>query len=120
LPQTCQVGDLSGKHGPITSDPFLASYTDDFASTVEGLGSFFGNRSLTLHFANVTRITCANFTLEGNSVGGGEGGSNTSTTANATATKSGGPIQYTGLGASSRIVVPSMSLLAIGALALWL
>ncbi|PSS27887.1 hypothetical protein M430DRAFT_72970, partial [Amorphotheca resinae ATCC 22711] len=63
LPQTCQVGDLSGKHGHITSDPFEVSYTDDYASTLAGLGSFFGNRSVVLHFANTTRITCANFTL---------------------------------------------------------
>ncbi|KAK1656758.1 superoxide dismutase [Colletotrichum godetiae] len=36
-PETCQVGDLSG--------------------------SFFGNRSFVLHFANKTRITCTNFKL---------------------------------------------------------
>lgn len=63
LPQTCQVGDLSGKHGKITSDPFTRTYTDQFASTFDSIGAFFGNRSLVVHFANKTRITCANFTL---------------------------------------------------------
>lgn len=61
IPQSCQVGDLAGKYGKITTDPFEASYVDYFASTVDGLGSFFGNRSIVLHLANSTRITCANF-----------------------------------------------------------
>ena len=63
LPQTCQVGDLSGKHGKITSDPFVATYTDPYVTTIEGLGSYFGNRSFVVHFANKTRITCANFAI---------------------------------------------------------
>lgn len=60
-PETCQVGDLSGKWGAVTADPFTDSYVDLYASTKEGLGSFFGNRSIVFHFANKTRITCANF-----------------------------------------------------------
>ncbi|RDW67722.1 hypothetical protein BP6252_09118 [Coleophoma cylindrospora] len=63
LPQTCQVGDLSGKYGKIDSDPFTAEFSDDFASTADGIGAFFGNRSFVVHFANKTRITCANFKL---------------------------------------------------------
>jgi hypothetical protein len=62
-PQTCQVGDLSGKHGKITSDPFSATYIDTYASLVPGIGSFFGNRSFVLHFGNTTKITCASFWL---------------------------------------------------------
>jgi len=65
LPETCQVGDLSGKYGKITSDPFVASYSDAFESTLPGIGSFFGNRSFVIHFANKTRISCANFALAG-------------------------------------------------------
>ncbi|KAF4455400.1 hypothetical protein F53441_2189 [Fusarium austroafricanum] len=60
-PASCQVGDLSGKFGKITSDPFKAEYTDAYASTKEGIGAFFGNRSFVLHYANKTRLTCANF-----------------------------------------------------------
>lgn len=65
--ETCQVGDLSGKHGPITPQEdgtFTQTYEDKYASTLEGIGAFFGNRSVVFHFANKTRITCANFVLE--------------------------------------------------------
>merc|ERR1712093_870210 len=65
LPQTCQTGDLSGKYGNVASDPFEATYSDDFASTLPGIGAYFGNRSFVIHFANKTRISCANFVLFG-------------------------------------------------------
>ncbi|KAI9764009.1 MAG: hypothetical protein M1840_008957 [Geoglossum simile] len=89
-PQTCQVGDLSGKYGKITSDPYehryftpsskpqyynrmecltsFYSYTDLFASTKSGIGAFFGNRSIVVHFPNKTRIACANFHLKSGNV----------------------------------------------------
>ncbi|KAH6671295.1 superoxide dismutase [Halenospora varia] len=104
FPQTCQVGDLSGKHGKISVDPFVASYSDDFAATLPGLGSFFGNRSLTIHFGNKTRITCANFTLQGTSTGGSN------------STPTGSPIQYTG--AAVKNAAPALSLMGLAALAL--
>lgn len=88
-PQTCQVGDLSGKYGKITSDPFTASYVDPYASILPGIGAFFGNRSLVVHFANTTRITCANFAL----VSGAP--SYTPTGSNATVTSK-PPAQFTG------------------------
>lgn len=55
------MGDLSGKHGTISSDSFETTYLDQFASTVEGDGAFFGNRSFVIHWANGTRLACANF-----------------------------------------------------------
>lgn len=64
-PETCQVGDLSGKYGKITSDPFTAKFHDDFTAMSEGPGSYFLNRSIVVHFANKTRITCANFAALG-------------------------------------------------------
>lgn len=80
LPQTCQVGDLAGKHGAITSMPFRTTYTDDFTAVSKHIPgtllaavvtdkkhlqtsdslSFIGNLSVVVHFANLTRITCAN------------------------------------------------------------
>ncbi|KAK8240280.1 superoxide dismutase, partial [Phyllosticta capitalensis] len=60
-PATCQVGDLSGKHGNITGQAFSANYPDVYLSLVPGVGDFIGNRSIVFHYANLTRITCANF-----------------------------------------------------------
>lgn len=60
-PETCQTGDLSGKFGNATSDPFVQTFTDPYSSLTPGVGAFFGNRSIVFHFANKTRITCANF-----------------------------------------------------------
>ncbi|KAI1386590.1 superoxide dismutase [Hypoxylon trugodes] len=63
-PQSCQQGDLSGKYGKInSSDPFTAKFHDPYTSLSEGVGSYFGNRSVVFHFANKTRITCANFSV---------------------------------------------------------
>lgn len=58
---SCQVGDLSGKYGKITHDPFTAEFVDPFTSTTEGAPAFFGDRSFVIHYANGTRLTCANF-----------------------------------------------------------
>ena len=61
-PNTCQVGDLSGKHGDIPTLPgFSANYTDDFVSLIPGTPAFMGDKSFVLHFPNKTRIACANF-----------------------------------------------------------
>ncbi|KAL1870498.1 hypothetical protein Daus18300_005186 [Diaporthe australafricana] len=83
-PQTCQVGDLSGKHGNITDDSIDATYTDNFAALQEGIGAFFGNRSIVVHFGNKTRITCANFTAV--SAGSTCSGTSSSTAASSTGT----------------------------------
>ncbi|KAL8838039.1 MAG: hypothetical protein Q9170_002275 [Blastenia crenularia] len=79
-PETCQSGDLAGKHGNITTSPFQTTFLDLYLSTARGPGSFFGNRSIVIHTSNTTRLTCANFTLtSGNStssnstVSGGNG-----------------------------------------------
>lgn len=67
------MGDLSGKHGKVEltngNPTYTATYTDNFASTKNGIGAFFGNRSFVFHFGNTTRITCANFEAVGPSSG---------------------------------------------------
>lgn len=74
-PETCQVGDLSGKFGdiPVGDDVYETTYTDMYASTLEGIGAFFGNRSIVFHYANKTRITCANFVKIGGDGDDGHG-----------------------------------------------
>ncbi|RDL36766.1 uncharacterized protein BP5553_06118 [Venustampulla echinocandica] len=102
-PETCQVGDLSGKHGKIESDPTTQTYTDKYVSLTPGSNAFFGNRSITFHFANKTRISCANFALAS--------GNATQTGSNPAATSA---IQVIGAGVKQG--VPALSLM--GALAL--
>ncbi|QDS74239.1 hypothetical protein FKW77_002816 [Venturia effusa] len=60
-PETCQVGDLSGKHGKANGTTHMATFFDPYVSLKEGMGAFFGNRSFVVHFANKSRIACANF-----------------------------------------------------------
>jgi hypothetical protein len=62
-PETCQVGDLSGKHGGkiMTENTFTTTFTDPYLSVEEGSDGFFGGLSFVLHTGNTTRITCANF-----------------------------------------------------------
>ncbi|KAL8944075.1 MAG: hypothetical protein Q9216_000666 [Gyalolechia sp. 2 TL-2023] len=84
-PQTCQSGDLAGKHGNITTSPFQISFLELYLSTVQGPASFFGNRSIVIHTSNTTRLTCANFTLT----------SGNSTSSNGTAPNSNGTVTGT-------------------------
>jgi len=69
-PETCEVGDLSGKHSKISgeSSSFSDSYTDLYISTKEGIGAFVGNRSVVIHRSDEkkTRLACANIQLAGN------------------------------------------------------
>ncbi|MCJ1432009.1 hypothetical protein MMC27_001365 [Xylographa pallens] len=62
-PQTCQAGDLAGKHGNITATTWNVSYTDLFLSTTPGSPYYFGDLSVVIHSSNTTRLTCANFTM---------------------------------------------------------
>ncbi|OJD38707.1 superoxide dismutase [Diplodia corticola] len=65
-PQTCQVGDLAGKHGKLQAPGSSLNFADDYAALVPGIGAFFGNRSIVVHYPNKTRITCANFEKSSN------------------------------------------------------
>ncbi|KAN0069932.1 Superoxide dismutase, copper/zinc binding domain containing protein [Elaphomyces granulatus] len=65
-PETCQLGDLSGKHGYITAanitgNHYRYNYTDDYLSTKRGDPAFFGNLSLVVHAGNDARLNCGNF-----------------------------------------------------------
>jgi hypothetical protein len=62
-PETCQTGDLSGKHGNITAQEFSGSYTDLYLATTPTDLSYLGNLSIVVHLSNKTRIGCANFSV---------------------------------------------------------
>ncbi|KAL7270617.1 Cell surface superoxide dismutase [Cu-Zn] 4 [Rhizina undulata] len=70
-PETCQVGDLSGKHGKIpeitgwsnystVNYPVVLSYNDAYLALNTADASFIGNRSIVIHNINDTRIACVN------------------------------------------------------------
>ncbi|KAL4791750.1 superoxide dismutase [Aspergillus venezuelensis] len=66
-PNTCEVGDLSGKHGPAWApegEVFHASYDDFFLSNTPGAPAYFGNLSWVVHAPDSSRLTCGNFVTE--------------------------------------------------------
>ncbi|KAL9090657.1 MAG: hypothetical protein Q9165_005145 [Trypethelium subeluteriae] len=97
-PQTCQVGDLSGKYGKINSTSFAASFTGRFTSLTPGTPQFVGNRSFVVHANNGTRIACASFVTYLT-------GSTTTTTTNSTS-PSNGTFGGSGSGASATNIPP--------------
>ncbi|KAI6886470.1 hypothetical protein KC334_g15638, partial [Hortaea werneckii] len=82
-PETCQVGDLAGKHGKLTPQRYSDNYDDAYLSLVPGDQEFIGGKSIVVHFANKTRITCADLVLLG-----GNSTSTNSTSTNSTMTLS--------------------------------
>ncbi|KAJ8114516.1 hypothetical protein OPT61_g3623 [Boeremia exigua] len=61
-PETCQTGDLSGKHGNMTAQEWSQEYVDLYSATRPDSNAYFGNLSVVVHLSNKTRIACANFT----------------------------------------------------------
>lgn len=63
-PGSCEVGDLSGKHGAISRiTGFTKTYDDNYISLIPGTAAFMGDKSIVFHSANQSRIACANFQL---------------------------------------------------------
>ena len=64
-PETCQVGDLAGKHGGkiMSEGSFQTSFVDPFLSTDPSSPSFFGGLGFVIHTGNTSRLTCANFEM---------------------------------------------------------
>ncbi|KAH6660574.1 superoxide dismutase [Truncatella angustata] len=115
LPQTCQVGDLSGKFGKITSDPYEITFHDVYSSLNVGSNASIPDRSFVVHFSNKTRITCANFGVSGygNSTPTyptGTGGLSPSTSATATSSPTSTPVIA---GASALNIGASFAILAV-------
>ncbi|KPI43738.1 Cell surface Cu-only superoxide dismutase 5 [Cyphellophora attinorum] len=118
-PELCQVGDLSGKHGNITQEAltngkFMIMYNDLYVNAIQGNEAFFGSRSIVVHAANLTRLNCANFVLQGASNGTGTSTATTSAgtsmvTSSATETGTGVTSQTGTTSSSSTRTGPSPS-----------
>ncbi|KAB8339158.1 hypothetical protein FH972_022095 [Carpinus fangiana] len=88
-PESCQVGDLSGKHGAIPmghEGVYTTTFTDAYISTYAGskddaaARAFVGSaRSVVVHLANKTRIACANLEKLPNMIPAPQGGSSNQT-----------------------------------------
>jgi len=66
-PETCQVGDLSGKHSVCANLPGCTkNFTDAYLSLTPGNPAYIGDKSFVIHFANKTRLACANFVTSKN------------------------------------------------------
>ncbi|KAH8150133.1 uncharacterized protein LAJ45_05819 [Morchella importuna] len=68
-PETCEVGDMSGKHNAVPNTngslvEFHDAYVDNFISTKSGIAAFIGNRSIVIHKAGGGRYMCVNITLD--------------------------------------------------------
>lgn len=113
-PQTCQVGDLSGKYGKVTQDPYKAHYLDPYISLKEGDQAFFGNLSFVFHFGNTTRITCANFVKLSSS--GTQKPSGVAAGTGVVPGPSGSPAPFPGAAASTKLSLP-LVLVSVAALA---
>lgn len=57
-----EAGDLSGKHGVINGTSINTSYIDQYLSLNPEDPAYFGGLSVVVHFANTTRLACANIT----------------------------------------------------------
>lgn len=55
---------MSGKYGKLEG-PVSKVITDPFSSIQPGTAAFIGDKSIVIHYANTTRLTCANFELVG-------------------------------------------------------
>ncbi|KAF6006174.1 hypothetical protein HII13_005295 [Brettanomyces bruxellensis] len=57
----CQVGDLSGKHGFINTTCFQLKYYDPYLSLNPDDTSFIGDRSVVVHYNDMSKMACGNF-----------------------------------------------------------
>jgi hypothetical protein len=108
-PETCQAGDLAGKHGGKIAavGSFSTSFVEPYLSTQVGSPYFFGGLSFVLHATNTTRLTCANFVQVG---GNGTSGGNATSTG-ATPPVFTGAASKVGAGAGALVVAIAAALL---------
>ncbi|KAH3974479.1 hypothetical protein HBI56_086850 [Parastagonospora nodorum] len=71
-PETCQAGDLAGKHGGkiMAAGSFETAFVEKYLTTETGSPFSFAGLGFVLHSMNTTRLTCANFVQVNGTVGG--------------------------------------------------
>lgn len=97
-----EAGDLSGKHGVITGQSLETSYIEPYISLNEEDPTFVGNLSVVVHFANSSRIACANITSDS---------SHSNDTSSSISTANGGVTNSGGLAAFFGAVTAALSFL---------
>lgn len=93
----CELGDLSGKWGKISTSSFEVSYIEPYLSLNPSNPYYFadGKRSITIHYKNTTRIACANIELTNK--GSSNSSNNTSSSASvSTASNFGAQVGFSG------------------------
>jgi len=116
-PESCQVGDLAGKHGGkiMAEGVFQTSFVDPFLSTDPSSPAFFGGLGFVIHTGNTTRLTCANFeTMNANGTMGN--GTTANTTMGPSPTPTGSSPEFTG--AATKIGTGVAGVIVVGVLAL--
>ncbi|KAK0734782.1 Cu,Zn superoxide dismutase-like protein [Lasiosphaeria miniovina] len=58
-PQTCEVGDLSGKYGTVAGPTVLKSFNDPYTALNIIMLGYIGDRGIVFHDASSARIACA-------------------------------------------------------------
>lgn len=121
-PETCEIGDLSGKHGKIPSangstTHFHDHYTELYASTKEGIGAFLGNVSVVIHAPNSSRLACSNIELKkGSAVAGGNATSSNHTAGGRPSGGAAANANGAGISGVSQLVVGGAAIFAAAAL----
>ncbi|GAB1310592.1 Cell surface superoxide dismutase [Cu-Zn] 4 [Madurella fahalii] len=59
MPQTCEVGDLSGKYGTVAGPDVKKEFNDPYTALNKIQLGYIGNRGIVFHDASSARIACA-------------------------------------------------------------
>lgn len=59
-PQTCEVGDLSGKYGKVDAPAAKKTFNDPYSALDKMMLGYIGERAVVFHDASSARIACAN------------------------------------------------------------
>ncbi|CAH2351251.1 cell surface superoxide dismutase [Cu-Zn] 4 [[Candida] railenensis] len=117
-PAALEVGDLSGKHGSINGTSIDTFYVDNYLSLNKDDPAYVGNLSVVIHYANTTRLACANIELVEDSSSSSSSGNSTSNSTGSTTENGSTSGSTVSTGGASGNPLPYMSAFVVGLLAL--